>query len=84
MATCDYKDLTCTSCKGSIPKGSMYTGSFQRPRHYAACPAQPTKPAPHPPRVQQTRPAIRRQSVVLDSYEQECEDEGIKMGYRSY
>lgn len=83
MATCDYKDLTCTSCRGIIAKGEMYTGSFQRPRHYAGCPTQ-AKPAPQAPAAQQARPAIRRQTVVLDSYEQECEEEGVKMGYRSY
>jgi len=73
MMTCDYKDLTCTNCGGTIKKGDAFSGSFVRPRHRYDC--NTTAP------VAKNAP---RQRPVLDSYEQECEDEGIKMGYRSY
>lgn len=76
MATCDYRDLKCTECGGVIHKGSTFTGSEQRPRHWGGCPPRQQKAIQRPARP------------VLDSYEQECEDEGVSMttryGYRSY
>jgi hypothetical protein len=71
MMTCDYKDLTCVRCGGTIPKGDSYSGSFVRPRHTHDC-------------QQEKARATARRQPVLDSYEQECEDEGVKMGYTSY
>lgn len=46
MMTCDYKDLTCTCCGGTIPKGDAFAGSFVRPRHKYQSDCQPKTATP--------------------------------------
>ena len=73
MATCDYRDLKCSVCGGVIKKGDSYTGSFVRPRH-GLCYATQGGATQH---------SGGGRRVPLDSYEAECEEEGVIMRTRS-
>ena len=72
MITEANRNRTCCKCGGHIAKGETITlTSGDRASHHYGCPEREV-------------PQTVRTTVRLDSYEQECEAEGIPMGYRSY